>query len=96
MNSRKNILTLAALTVSALLTFTGCQSTQGGHDHSKHSHGSAAKSYPLKTCAVTDEALDKDAHSFVHNGQEIKACCEGCRDDFNKEPAKYLKKLSSK
>jgi hypothetical protein len=30
---------------------------------------------------------------FAHEGQEIKLCCKGCLKDFNKEPAKYIKKL---
>ena len=51
------------------------------------------KPYPLKKCIVTDEALDKDAHSFIYQGQELKTCCKGCKDDFDAEPAKYLKKL---
>jgi hypothetical protein len=57
----------------------------------------AAKPYPLKTCIVSDEKLDADpamkSYTFVHEGQEIKLCCKGCLKDFNKAPAKYLKKL---
>ncbi|MEW6304277.1 MAG: hypothetical protein AB1705_12440 [Verrucomicrobiota bacterium] len=51
------------------------------------------KPYPLKTCIVADDKLDADAYVFVHNGQEIKLCCESCKGDFDKEPAKFLKKL---
>ena len=32
-------------------------------------------------------------HEFVHEGQTIKLCCKSCLKDFNKEPAKYLKKI---
>ena len=56
-----------------------------------------AKPYPLKTCLVTDEEInekgDMKPHTFVHEGQEIRLCCKSCLKDFNKEPAKYLKKL---
>ena len=56
-----------------------------------------AKPYPLKTCIVTDEEInekgDMKPHTFVHEGQEIKLCCKSCLKDFNKEPAKYLKKI---
>jgi hypothetical protein len=94
----KTILSATALAISVVLAFTGCQSTE--HDHSTHTHTSAAaaaaKPYSLKTCIVTDEALDKDAFTFVHKGQEIKLCCEGCREDFDKNPSKYLKKLTAK
>lgn len=57
----------------------------------------AAKPYPLDKCIVTDEKLDADpsmkSFVFTHEGQEIKLCCKSCKKDFNKEPAKYLKKL---
>jgi YHS domain-containing protein len=55
----------------------------------------STKSYPLKTCIVTDNALDSmgDEQSIVHNGQTVKFCCEPCVDKFNANPAKYLAKL---
>lgn len=54
------------------------------------------KAYPLQTCIVTDEKLDKDAHVFVYMGQELKTCCKGCKDDFDADPKKFLKKLEPK
>lgn len=96
MSKFKSLLAAAALFAAGAIAFVGCQS---GHDHSNHSHGSAdAKPYPLKTCIVTDEKLGGhgEAYVFVHNGQEIKLCCEDCRKDFDKEPAKYLSKLNAK
>ncbi len=54
------------------------------------------KPYPLQTCIVTDEKLDKDAHVFVYMGQELKTCCKGCKDDFDVDPKKFLKKLEPK
>jgi YHS domain-containing protein len=58
----------------------------------------AAKPYTLDTCIVSDEKLDADpamkSYSFVHEGQEIKLCCKSCKKKFDKEPAKYLKKLA--
>lgn len=55
----------------------------------------AAKPYPLKKCIVSDEALGSmgDPYVFAHEGQEIKLCCKSCQKDFQKNPAKYLKKL---
>lgn len=55
------------------------------------------KPYPLKTCVVSGEELGGmgDAYVFVHQGQEIKLCCKGCLKDFQKEPAKFLKKLGA-
>lgn len=95
MNKSKSLLIVAALTFGGALAFVGCKSS---HDHSTHSHGSAAaKPYPLKTCIVTDEKLGDHGkpYAFVHEGQEIKLCCDGCVEDFKKEPAKYLSKLNA-
>jgi len=55
----------------------------------------APKPYPLDKCIVTDEKLDSmgKPYVFTHEGQEIKMCCKSCLKDFNKDTAKYLKKL---
>lgn len=56
-----------------------------------------AKPYTLDKCIVSDEKLDADpamkSYAFVHEGQEYKLCCKSCLKGFNKNPAKYLKKL---
>jgi hypothetical protein len=31
---------------------------------------------------------------FEHKDQEIKLCCKSCKKDFDKDPAKYLKKMA--
>jgi hypothetical protein len=53
--------------------------------------------YPLKTCVVSDEKLGEMGKPYVfkHEGREIQLCCESCKKDFKKEPAKYLKKLDA-
>jgi YHS domain-containing protein len=53
------------------------------------------KPYPLKTCAVSGEKLGEMGapYVFTYQGRELKLCCKGCLKDFNKEPAKYIKKL---
>jgi len=80
------------LTVAAL--FTACTTSENSVQ--MHTDTGAPKAYPLKTCMVTDEALDKDAFAFVYKGQEIKLCCEPCKEDFDKNPSKYLKKIARK
>ena len=57
----------------------------------------AAKPYPLEKCIVSDEKLGEmgKPYVFTHEGQEIKLCCKSCLKDFNKNPAKYLKKLAA-
>ena len=54
--------------------------------------------YPLKTCLVSDEGLTSmqdEAFVHVHKGVTVKFCCEGCLDEFNEEPKKFLAKLEA-
>lgn len=55
-----------------------------------------AKPYPLDVCIVSDHKLGGEMGEpvvLVHEGQEIKFCCQDCVPDFKKDPAKYLAKL---
>jgi YHS domain-containing protein len=57
-----------------------------------------AKPYLLKTCVVSDEKLGGemgDPYVFTYEGREVKLCCKSCLKDFNKEPAKYVKKIEA-
>jgi YHS domain-containing protein len=49
----------------------------------------------LTTCPVSGEKLDSmgKPYVFTYQGQEVKLCCSGCKKDFDKDPAKYLKKI---
>ena len=58
----------------------------------------AAKPYPLDTCLVSGEKLGSGGmtpYAFAYQGREIQLCCKDCLKDFNKEPAKFLKKLEA-
>ena len=49
--------------------------------------------YPLTTCVVSGEKLGGDMGKpvdVVIGNRLIRFCCPGCRNDFNKDPAKYL------
>jgi YHS domain-containing protein len=54
------------------------------------------KVYPLKTCLVCDMELGMmgKPYVFVYQGQEIKVCNQSEKAEFDKDPAKYLKKLA--
>ncbi len=98
MNPNQSIITLTAAAF-ALLASPSLRAE--GHDKApakpaaEVSKEAAAKPYPLDTCIVSDEKLGEMGKPvvFIHEGQEIKLCCKDCRKDFDKEPAKYLKKL---
>ena len=57
------------------------------------------KPYTLKKCMVSGEELDEKGdmkpYVFTHGGREIKLCCESCLKDFQKNPAKYVKKIEA-
>ena len=55
----------------------------------------SVKPYPLDKCIVSDEKLGVEGKPvvFVHEGQEIKLCCQDCRKDFDANPSKFLAKL---
>ena len=56
--------------------------------------------YPLTTCVVSDEKLGEMGKPVEYVYKEagkpdrvVLFCCKDCVKDFQKEPAKYLKKL---
>ena len=81
------------LGLGAALVLTGCADKSGSAAATP-----GAKAYPLDVCVVSGEKLGDmgDPVVFVHAGQEIKLCCKNCREDFDKEPAKFLAKLVAK
>jgi len=53
------------------------------------------KPYKLKVCIVSGEKFGEMGDPFVYKykDRELKFCCKDCVKDFNKNPAKYIKKL---
>ena len=46
-------------------------------------------------CPVMGGKIDKKV--FVdYKGKRIYFCCQGCADEFKKDPSKYLKKMEAK
>ena len=43
-------------------------------------------------CAVMGGKIDKKAY-IDYKGKRVYFCCPSCKDKFNKEPEKYMKKL---
>ncbi len=52
------------------------------------------KDYPLKKCPVSDEALGggkMKAFKVTHEGTDVWLCCKSCKEDFDKDAAKFTK-----
>ena len=91
---------LAAILVTILGGFSLSQA-----EDSQAEINTLAKTYPLKTCLVSDEKLGemgpgydmiyKEKVGDKETDRLVRFCCKGCVKDFNKEPAKYLTKLNN-
>lgn len=62
----------------------------------------ARETYPLKVCVTSDEKLgsmgDNAEYIYREKGKPdrlVMFCCEGCEEDFTKNPAKYLAKIDA-
>src|SRR5687768_2602073 len=62
----------------------------------------ARETYPLAVCVTSDEKLGSmgDSAPYIYRvdgkpDRLVLFCCEGCEDDFKKEPAKYIAKLDA-
>ena len=49
-------------------------------------------------CPVSGEDLEAMGGAFVvdHKGTKVKLCCEGCKEDFDANPQKYLDIIAGK
>jgi hypothetical protein len=47
----------------------------------------------LTTCVVSGDKLGDEPYVFITKSQEVKLCCKDCLKEFNKDSAKYLKKI---
>ena len=46
-------------------------------------------------CPVTDEKIDPEVATTQYKGKTVAFCCADCVKDFNKDPAKYMKKVEA-
>lgn len=51
----------------------------------------------LTTCPVSGDKLGEMGKPYVmeYKGREVKLCCSDCKKDFEKDPAKYMKKIEA-
>jgi hypothetical protein len=89
-NTMKILKTVTALTLT--LTFLGAPLVSLAGDDKPDAN---AKPYPLKTCVVSGEKLGEMGKPYVfqQDGKEVRLCCKDCLKDFQKDPAKYMKKI---
>jgi YHS domain-containing protein len=83
-----NMKLLRALCLATSVILAGCE------DKPK---SAGDPNYPLKVCVVSGEKLGSMGAPYIHHheGKEVQFCCKGCIKDFNKEPEKYLAKITA-
>lgn len=79
------------VTGAALLALVGL--TAKADDSTKP----APKPDKMTTCPVSGDKLGEMGKPFVfeYKGHEVKLCCPDCKKDFDKDPAKYMKKIEA-
>jgi YHS domain-containing protein len=108
MNVKKIHLMIAVL-FAGLVLLGGCKksepaspatpaATTQGHEGQEHA---AASTEPAKenvaaaeqtTCPIMGGAIDKNIFT-EYKGKKVYFCCAGCKEQFEKEPEKYIAKL---
>lgn len=78
--------------IVAAIVFAGCD---GGGEATAtvEAEDSNVTAYPMETCMVSGKKLGAmgEPSRLVHEGREIKFCCEGCDGEFNSNLEKYTK-----
>jgi len=87
MKSLKNLL----LTGAVLLTLAAF--TAKADDTTKP----APKPDKMTTCPVSGDKLGEMGKPYVfeYKGHEVRLCCPDCKKDFDKDPAKFMKKVEA-
>ena len=104
---KQNIILTALVAITAFTAAPLVRADEGHQHHQTKEEPSKAKEEPAKpkvkpytldTCIVSGDKLGEMGKPVVFNykDQEIKLCCKACRKDFDKAPAKFLKKLEPK
>ena len=83
---KKTIIAGAALLALAAFTVKADDSTKP-----------APKPDKMTTCPVSGDKLGEMGKPYVfeYKGHEVKLCCPDCKKDFQKDPAKYMKKIEA-
>jgi YHS domain-containing protein len=86
----KSIMIAGLMLAAAALTSTAKADTT-----TNSADSTPPKPDKMTTCPVSGEKLGEmgKPYVFTYQGQEVKLCCSGCKKDFDKDPAKYLKKI---
>ena len=99
------------LVLALLLVGNGYVTAEGKVNHSENSKikeskhmeiadastEKASDAYPLTVCPISGDPLDMmgDPVIYNHEGREIRFCCTGCVEEFEKDPKAALAKMDA-
>lgn len=90
---RSSTLLLLSILIASCIAARAAQA----HDHAHHGKmATTMESHDEKSVQKKCPVMGGDIDSSVfvdHEGQRIYFCCESCKAEFRKDPAKYLAKL---
>jgi YHS domain-containing protein len=55
----------------------------------------SGKGTPQTLCPILGGKIDKKVY-VDYKGKRVYFCCASCKDDFNKDPDKYIKQMEDK
>lgn len=94
--------TKTILTLGLLFGLVSCQPKNEADstktENTAEKSTAATGDYPLEVCVVSGEELGSMGEPVVlmHEGTEVRFCCDKCVPKFKADPEKYLAKLSEK
>ncbi len=79
------------LSILVVITWLATVGTQADNATNK-----VVKPYPIDHCILCGMLVKgrANAYTFVYQGQEIRLCSKSERQEFERTPAKYLKKIA--
>lgn len=83
---------LLVIIISSVFCFVACQSNSGGHgEHSRSSENTSNKAV-LGKDLVCDMDVTDSTYKSDYEGKTYFFCAEHCKEEFSKDPQKYLGK----
>jgi len=87
----KAAIAAAAVVVIGLILLTGCKK-KSETDISAAPQQTPAAQIEQTICPVMAAPINKDLYT-EYKGEKVYFCCPGCKQEFEKDPEKYIAKL---
>ena len=85
------VFTLISLLLIGLVVLTGCKKKAAPAPITE-SEKAVSAAIQQTICPVMEGAINKDIFT-EYKGKKVYFCCPSCKEQFEKEPEKYLEKL---